>query len=95
MQNVPLESGHFKATLASGTLARVMAGDETIGLFFNGKGTYEYTSTEPVEQPLLETNLRRATKLQSEKSGDGRKIGDEFQQLFVWWLGAPSEATSV
>ncbi|HEY0593622.1 MAG TPA: M1 family aminopeptidase [Thermoanaerobaculia bacterium] len=89
VQNLPLKSGHLDVTLASGTLAKVMAGDETVGLFFNGRGTYAYTSAEPVEQPLLETNLRRATKLASEKSGDGRKVSDEFQQLFVWWLGSP------
>ena len=89
VQNVPLQNGSMNVTLASGSLARVMAGDETVGLFFKGTGTYAYTSREPVEQPLLASNLKRATKLQGEKVPGGTKVSDQFTELFVWWLGAP------
>ncbi len=89
VQNVKLGNGNINLSLASGRLARVMAGDQAVGFFFVGNGSYAYTSNEPVEQPLLASNLRRATKLESQKAGSGTKVTDTFDQAFIWWLGAP------
>lgn len=88
VSNLAISHGSLNLVLGSGRVARVMAGAEAVGLYFKGKGTYAYLSTEPVEQPLLAANLKRATRLGSKSVEGGTIIEDGFDELFLWWLGS-------
>lgn len=79
--DVKLTSGHMTFTLASGTAAPVVAGNETIGLFFSGKGSYEYVSNDPAEAAILKTNVKRATDLGMTETANAITVGDSFEQL--------------
>lgn len=86
-RNVTFESGHLKITLIDGTAAPVMAGSETLGLYFKGAGSLEYLSEDPAEAAILATNVKRATKLKTEKADKGTVIRDNFDEVFLWIAG--------
>ncbi|HEY0159976.1 MAG TPA: M1 family aminopeptidase [Thermoanaerobaculia bacterium] len=83
VENVTFTSGHLKVTLAQGSAAPVMAGEETIGLFFKGKGQFEYLSDDPSEAAALTSNVRKATRLGVEKVATGVAIRDAFDEAFL------------
>jgi len=88
MQNVQWSHGHLKVNLADGSAAPVLAGDETIGIYFKGKGTYEYLSADPTEASVLQTNARKATGLKAEKADGGLVVRDSFDSLLLWTRNA-------
>jgi hypothetical protein len=78
-----IEIGHMKITLSTGSAAPVMAGGEQIGIFFKGNGSYEYRSSDPVETPVMLTNLKRATALKGEQNGATVTVRDTFTDLYL------------
>lgn len=86
-RNLTFESGHLKVTLTDGTAAPIMAGSETLGLYFKGTGSFEYTSADPAEAAIMTTNLKRATKLKAESSDKGLVLRDNFDEVFLWVAG--------
>ena len=75
--------GSLQLHLASGTVAEVKAGEEVIGIFFNGRGTYDYTSTTAGEFPTMSFNTKRGTKLEA-KATDGKlRISDTFERAYI------------
>jgi hypothetical protein len=86
-RNLTFESGHLKITLADGTAAPVMAGTETLGLYFKGAGSFEYLSADPAEAAIMATNVKRATKLKAEQTGKGQVIRENFDEVFLWVAG--------
>ncbi|MDQ3282144.1 MAG: hypothetical protein M3Q69_12110 [Acidobacteriota bacterium] len=87
VENLTFTSGHLRVTLVQGTAAPVKAGNETIGLFFSGKGQLEYISPDPAEAAVLTTNAKRATKLKAEKVENGLAVRDTFSDLFLHTAG--------
>ncbi len=86
VKDIVLESGHAVCTLKGGAVTPVRAGDEVIGLFFEGTGTFEYRSVDPVEHPVMAYEARKATSLAVEKSGDALVVRDTFTRLL--WISA-------
>src|SRR6185369_12617748 len=58
VSDLAITSGAMKFTLKSGSAAPVKAGDEVVGLFFSGDGSFSYVENEPVELPLAKSNLK-------------------------------------
>lgn len=81
VSDVKLSSGHMTFHLSSGTATPVVAGDETVGLFFAGQGTYEYLSKDPVEAAAVKSNAKRASKLTATVRDGALVIGDSFTEL--------------
>jgi hypothetical protein len=81
VNNVKLGIGHMSITLGSGSATPVIAGDETIGLFFTGQGSYEYVSNDPVEAAVVKANLKRATSLSSTDRQGAVVFGDTFTEI--------------
>ncbi|HEY2796298.1 MAG TPA: M1 family aminopeptidase [Thermoanaerobaculia bacterium] len=84
-----LSSAHFQCTLKSGRAAPVRAGDEVVGLFFEGDGTMEYVSVDPVEAPVVAFNTRKASSLAAEKTDKGMRLRSSFKR--VLWLASGEE----
>ncbi|HEY1252221.1 MAG TPA: M1 family aminopeptidase [Thermoanaerobaculia bacterium] len=78
-----LTAGHFQCVLKSGRAAPIRAGDEAVGLYFEGDGTMEYLSADPVEAPVVVFNTRKATSLTAEKGDKGTRLRSAFRRL-VW-----------
>ena len=89
-----LASGHFQCTLKSGRAAPVRAGDEVVGLFFEGDGAMEYVSADPIEAPVVAFNTRKASSLSTEKTEKGTRLRSAFKRL-LWLAGdeAPGAGT--
>jgi hypothetical protein len=92
VQNVTFEAGHMKITLTQGSAAPVLAGAETIGLFFKGQGKFEYLSTDPTEAAVMTTNTKRATRMAAAKSDKGLVLQDAFEEVFLQVAGRPLPA---
>ncbi len=88
-QNIKLVAGHLSCTLASGGVAYVRAGDEIVGLFFQGNGTMEYVSEDAIETPVVTYVAKRSTSLSPEKSEKSVRIQDRFTRLR--WVVAPEK----
>lgn len=82
--NLQVSSGHLKLLWKSGSASLVRAGEETVGIFFQGSGSLEYRSEDPIEFPLTAFNVRKATSLSVEKSEKALTIRDGFTD--VLWL---------
>src|SRR5262245_45431451 len=91
--NVSITNGHATFTIPSGVAAAVMAGDEQVGVFYNGPGTFTYTTTEKVEFPLVRYNARSA-KVKLEPAADKIVINDSFKSLFLWEKSRPAITAS-
>ncbi len=88
--NLRLASGHLVCTLASGSMASVKAGDEVVGIFFQGTGTMEYVTEDPIEAPLVTYMVKKDTSLSAEKTGKGLAIRDRFTTLL--WIATGEKA---
>ncbi len=82
-----LTSGHLRCTLKSGRAAPVRAGDEVVGLFFEGDGAMDYVSADPIEAPVVAFNAKKASSLVAEKSEQGTRLRSPFKRL-LWLAGA-------
>ena len=83
-----LSAGHFECTLKSGRAAPVRAGDEVVGLFFEGEGSMEYVSVDPVEAPVVLFDTKKGSGLKAEKTERGVVLRDGFRRLL--WLAQAS-----
>jgi hypothetical protein len=82
-----LAAGHFQCTLKSGRAATVRAGDEVVGLYFEGDGAMEYVSADPIEAPVVAFNTKKASSLSAEKTDQGTRLRSSFKRL-LWLAGA-------
>ena len=81
VSNVTVTSGHMTFTLANGQAAPVIAGDETIGFFFGGNGSYTYVSDDPAEAAVVKHNVKKVTDLSLTDKSGALSLGDSFSQL--------------
>lgn len=83
-----LTSGHMTISLLSGQAAPIVAGDQTIGLFFTGKGSYEYLSNDPTEAAVVKHNVKKASDLTLAEKKGALTVGDAFEQILYIRPGA-------
>jgi hypothetical protein len=84
-----LKGPHAEWELKSGRAAPVRAGDQLLGIFFEGKGNIEYLSVDPVEAPSVVFNARKGSSLDPERTDKGVRLRDSFDRLL--WLSAGEE----
>ncbi|HEX6086241.1 MAG TPA: M1 family aminopeptidase [Thermoanaerobaculia bacterium] len=81
VSDVKVTSGHMTFTLASGQAAPVIVGDETVGFFFSGTGTYAYVSDDPAEAAVVKHNVKKVSDLTLTDKSGALSINDSFSQL--------------
>ena len=81
-----LEGPHASWVLESGSAAPVSAGERVVGVFVEGKGSFEYLSTDALEAPVVTFNANKGSSLKPEKTAEGVRLKDSFKRLL--WLGA-------
>src|SRR4029453_18717218 len=69
-----LSSGHLECKLQSGNAAPVLAGDDVVGVYFEGAGSMEYLSVDPVEAPSVMFNARKGSSLKPENTEKGARL---------------------
>jgi len=89
VSNVPLSAGHMTCTLKSGRAAPVRAGDDVVGLYFEGEGSMDYLAADAVEAPVVVYSTKKATSLAPQKTAEGVWLRDSFKRLLWVSTGAP------
>ena len=84
-----LEGPHATWVLESGRGAPVLAGEQIVGLFFEGRGTFEYLSADPIEAPLVVFNAKKGSSLKPEKTAQGVRLKDSFKRLLFLAAARP------
>lgn len=85
VNNVTLNLGHLRLTLASGSAAKLMAAGEPAGFFFKGAGRFEYTA-EATEMPVVTRNV----KSDSHATLADATISEDVTEAMVMLAGASS-----
>jgi hypothetical protein len=86
---VAVSTGHLECRLVSGRAAPVLAGDQTVGFFFEGTGEMQYVSADPIEAPVVTFNAKKASRLKPEKSEKGVRLRDKFTRMLWIAQGQP------
>jgi peptidase M1-like protein len=86
VSNLTLTIGHLKLLCRSGNASPVRAGEEVVGLFFQGTGSLEYRSEDPVEFPTAAFNVREVSSLTVEKTAKDLLLRGAFTRAL--FLGA-------
>ena len=89
-----LSSGHIECKLQSGNAAPVLAGDDVVGIYFEGQGSMEYLSVDPVEAPSVMFNARKGSSLKPEKTDKGVRLRDNFTRILWLAQGQPLPSLS-
>ena len=88
VSDLRLTSGHLVLVCKTGSASLVRAGDEVGGVFFQGSGTLEYQSVDPIEFPVDAFNLKKGTSLSPERTGKTLTIRDGFERVLFLAPGA-------
>jgi hypothetical protein len=78
VDKVSIVISNISIELTSGSAAPVLAGGETIGLFFRGQGTYVYRSTDKVETSLMEFEGKKVGR-----RVEGSSVKGSFDRLYL------------
>ena len=92
VSNLRLSAGHLSVVLASGQATSVRAGTDVVGLYFRGKGSFEYRSVDPIEFPVMTHNLRRSSSIPATKSADALTVQESFDEVLWLTSGHPVPA---
>lgn len=82
VSNLPVRIGSLELTLTSGALAPVMAGNDVIGVFFSGKGTFAYRTKDPVERSLAQFEAKKVDRT-ADLVGDVLTISGSFDRVYI------------
>ena len=93
VNNLHLTAGHLDCVLA-GRAAPVRAGEEVVGIFFEGTGTMDYLSVDPVEAPSVMFNAKNGSSLKPEKTEKGVRLRSRFERILWIAQGQPLPALS-
>lgn len=81
--DVAFTVGHMKIRMADGSAARVMAGNDAIGIYFKGTGSFEYETVEATELPVVEHNVKAAAHVKLTRDAAHGVITDNFGEVLI------------
>ena len=70
VNNLHLTAGHVDVGLV-GRAAPVRAGEEVVGIFFEGTGTMDYLSVDPIEAPVVLFNASKGIEPEAREDRQG------------------------
>src|SRR5438270_278480 len=83
VNNVVWTVGHMKLRLTSGSIARVMAGNEQIGVFFKGNGSFDYETVEAAELPVVAHNVKVLAHTKMTADANHAILSDDFTEVLI------------
>ena len=69
--------------LASGSAAPLMAGNENVGLFFSGQGSFEYRTSDATEAESVKFQAGKTSDFKVTAAGGTITLTGTFQQLYL------------
>ncbi|HET8772261.1 MAG TPA: M1 family aminopeptidase [Thermoanaerobaculia bacterium] len=83
-----VDVGHMTLVLGSGTVAPVMAGEQQVGLFLHGSGTFTYETVNKDELPVLRHNAKNVD-LGVQPTAAKATITETFKSVLLRGNGLP------
>src|SRR5438270_4922691 len=83
VSNATWTVGHLKLRLTSGSIARVMAGNEQIGVFFKGNGSFDYETVEAAELPVVAHNVKVLAHTKMTADANHAILSDDFTEVLI------------
>jgi hypothetical protein len=83
VSNAAWTVGHMKLRLTSGSIARVMAGNEPIGVFFKGNGSFEYETVEAAELPVVAHNVKVRGHVTMTADAKHATLSEDFTEVLL------------
>jgi hypothetical protein len=81
--------GHLTLHFASGSVARVMAGNEQIGVYFKGTGTFDYETVEAAEIPVVAHNVKAVAHVKMTSDASHATLSGDFADTLIFGEGVP------
>ncbi|MBI4911653.1 MAG: hypothetical protein HY823_02850 [Acidobacteria bacterium] len=81
------QTDHLQVSLSSGRVSLVKGQEGTLGLFFQGEGSFTYTSRDPYEFPAMAYNLQANTKVALREGENSRFIKEPLREGLFWFSG--------
>lgn len=78
-----LNYSHLSLDLENGMVARVMEGDQSIGIYWQGAGRFHYTSQDRMEFAAMATNLGKNSGYRPTNGGTIETLNGELAELFL------------
>jgi len=75
--------GHMTLHFGSGSMARVSAGSETIGVYFKGSGTFEYKTVEAAELPVVDHNVKAVSHVKMTADANQATLSGDFADVLI------------
>src|SRR5438067_11659237 len=83
VSNLTFSVGHMTVKLASGSAARVLAGNEPVGLFFKGNGSFQYEDVDTAALPVVNHNVKAVAHLKLVSDATHAVITDDFTEVLL------------
>src|ERR1041384_2613352 len=83
VSNLTFSVGHMTIKLASGSAARVLAGNEPAGLFFKGNGSFQYEDVDAADIPIVNHNVKAVAHVKHVSDAAHAVISDDFTELLL------------
>ena len=81
--------GHLTVTLDNGTVTPVMAGDQQVGLFLNGGGSFTYETVNKDELTVVRYNAKHAD-VAVQVTADKATVAGKFKNVLLRGNGLPA-----
>lgn len=89
LSNARVQIGHAILVLELGQASPLVAGGRTVGFFFKGTGSFDYTSDLVLERAVMNHNLAKNSHMHPEETPAGLRIHDRIKEVSVFLAGQP------
>jgi hypothetical protein len=75
--------GHMTLHLGAGSMARVLAGGEPMGVYFKGSGTFDYETVEAAELPVVDHNVKAVSHVKMTADAQHATLSGDFADVLI------------
>ncbi|HXH41001.1 MAG TPA: hypothetical protein VNN08_20405, partial [Thermoanaerobaculia bacterium] len=83
VSNATWTVGHMTIHFGSGSMARVAAGSEPVGVYFKGNGTFEYQTVEAAEIPVVDHNVKAVSHVKMTADANHATLSGDFADVLI------------
>jgi hypothetical protein len=84
-----IQVGHATLVMERGVASPLMIGDRTVGYFYQGAGSFEFTSDLPLERAVMQHNLAKDARVKPLETPTGLLVKDRIKQVAIIMAGQP------
>ena len=83
VSNATWTVGHMTVHFGAGSMARVMAGNEPVGVYFKGSGTFDYVTVEATELPVVDHNVKAVAHVKMTADASHATLSGDFADVLI------------